>query len=114
VLDTVAHIRVLAAALALFCAAAGAAIGCVSSVECRQSPEPTGGQQCVGRGGPAEDLGTAAAAGVAWGTVGCRVNGCNLPYTCNDDTGLCERMRCSEGHSCPPAYECDYEEGRCE
>lgn len=89
------------------------ALGCASSMTCRQSPEPMGGQQCVAQGGPAEAVGTAAAAGVAWGTVGCRVNGCNLPYTCNHDTGFCERMRCSEGHSCPPAYECDYERGRC-
>ncbi len=87
---------------------------CVSDVQCRDSVDPEAGQQCVGHGGAAEAVGTAAAAGVAWGTVGCRVNGCNLPYTCNEGSGFCERMRCSEGHACPPTFECDYEAGRCE
>ena len=90
------------------------ASACVSSMECRQSSHPVGGQQCVGRGGGLGAVATAAAAGIVWATVGCRANGCNLPYTCNQDTGLCERIRCSEGHSCPPAYDCDYERSRCE
>lgn len=87
---------------------------CVSHMECRDSVDPMEGRRCVEQGSPAEAVGTAVAAGVAWGTVGCRVNGCNPGYTCNDGSGFCEPMSCSEGHACPAAFECNYERGRCE
>jgi hypothetical protein len=103
------RVGVIVAALAL---ASGAA--CVSNVQCRDSPDPMERQQCVATGGAPEAVGTAVAAGVAWGTVGCRVNGCNPGYTCDDESGFCEPMACSEGHGCPPAFECNYERGRCE
>lgn len=97
-------------------ALAGSLSACVSSVECRDSVDIGAGRECVARGGPAEAVGTAAAAGVVWGAVGCRVNGCRPPYVCDQPSGFCEPPRCSEGNPCPSGYgyECDYDEGRCE
>ncbi len=91
-----------------------ASIGCVSTMECRDSVDLAAGNECVVQGGPAEAVGTAAAAGVVWGVAGCRVNGCRPPYTCDHDTGYCEPATCSEGHPCPPGYTCDDRAGRCE
>ncbi len=103
--------RSLLVTAALGLVAAGA---CVSSVECRDSVDIGAGHECVARGGPAEAVGTAAAAGAVWGAVGCRVNGCRPPYVCDDASGFCEPPHCSEGNPCPPGYDCDYDEGRCE
>lgn len=90
------------------------ALGCgPSSMQCQRSSEPLEAERCIQTGSPAEAAGTAAAATVAWGAVGCRVNGCNLPYTCNEESGYCERMRCGEGLSCPTSYECDMRRGLC-
>lgn len=88
--------------------------GCTSGMQCGPSSEPDQREQCVSTGGPVEAAGTAVAAGVAWGAVGCRVNGCHPPYVCNEDTGMCERMPCGEGRSCLAPYECNLLEGYCE
>src|SRR5688500_14395103 len=93
---------------------AAAAAGCGGSMECERSDDPLEAEHCVQHGGTGEAVGTAVAAGVTWTVTGCRVNGCNLPYTCNDATGFCERLPCGEGQACPPPYECDLEERRCE
>ena len=65
-------------------------------------------------GSYAEAAGTVAAAGAAWGVVGCTSNGCEPPFRCNGETKQCERIRCGEGEStCPPAYNCDLKDQLC-
>jgi len=90
-----------------------AVAGCASGMQCGPSSDPQWRNECVATGGPVEAAGTAAAAGAAWAVEGCTVNGCNMPYTCNEDTGYCERLTCGEGESCPSPYECDLVRGRC-
>lgn len=54
--------------------------------------------------------GTAAA---SWAVVGCKVNGCLLPFRCNEVTKQCERVKCSERQSCPQGWQCDSARGDC-
>lgn len=102
------------ASVAIVGALALAAGGCASGMQCQRSSEPDRSEECVATGGSGEAAGTAIAAAGAWAVTGCRVNGCNLPYTCNQDTGMCERISCAEGQSCPPGYHCDPDDERCE
>lgn len=97
--------------LLLACAGLGSA--CVSNMHCQRSSEPLEAQECVATGSGTEAAVTAVAAGGAWAAQGCRVNGCNLPYACDDETGFCERIRCGEGEPCPAPFECDLLRGRC-
>jgi hypothetical protein len=55
----------------------------------------------------------AGAAAASWAVVGCKVNGCLLPFRCNEVTKQCERAKCSERQSCPHGWECDSERGDC-
>lgn len=95
-------------------AATALAAGCTSGMQCHPSSDPLQREQCVSTGGPTEAVGTAVVAAAAWGVEGCRVNGCNPPYTCNDETRMCERLACGEGEPCPAPFECDTIEGHCE
>jgi hypothetical protein len=49
----------------------------------------------------------AVAASAVFAVTGCTVNGCELPYTCNEETKRCERIGCDEHDSCPGGYSCD-------
>ena len=81
---------------------------------CKKDPI-TGSRQCQrSSGDPAEAAVTAGAATASWAVVGCTVNGCQPPYTCNTKTKLCERITCEEGTKrCPPGYTCDAEDFLC-
>lgn len=99
--------------VALLMLSASALAGCDPGTEqCRRDPI-TGSQQCQTSGG---DYGEAAVtAGVAagtWGVVGCTVNGCELPYRCNEKTKQCEPLHCKSDADCS-GYGCDVDEGRC-
>jgi len=83
---------------------------CASSTVCH----PEERTNCVQQGSGAEAVGTAILAGAAWTAVGCRVNGCNPGYVCNEATRMCEQIRCDEGLSCIEPFECNLEEGVCE
>lgn len=88
--------------------------GCASTMQCQDSPDPLEAQRCMPGGGATEAAGSAGASAVAWGVTGCRTNGCNRPYVCNQDNGLCEVIRCAEGLSCPEPFTCDLDRGECE
>ncbi len=88
--------------------------GCTSGMQCHPSSDPLERDRCTSTGGAPEAAVTAVAAGAAWGVEGCNVNGCNPPYTCNSETGMCERLRCGEGEACPAPFECNLLRGRCE
>jgi hypothetical protein len=94
--------------------AATLAASCTSSMECERSRDPMESEHCVATGGEGEAAITAVAAVGTWAVVGCRVNGCSVGWTCDDESGMCERARCTEGMSCPPGFQCDHIEGRCE
>jgi hypothetical protein len=99
------------AAVGLTLLLSGAACGGSSSgIEC--APNSTDCQIHGGAGAAAVTAGAAATIWVVGG--GCGINGCNLPYACNEDTGFCERLQCDEGRSCPPGFDCDPVRHRCE
>jgi hypothetical protein len=87
---------------------------CASGELCKRDAI-TGTEQCQpasSSGG--EAIGTAVAAGAAWGVVGCKVNGCPPPFRCSADGRVCERIACAEGRgACPAGYQCDPEDQRC-
>jgi hypothetical protein len=61
-----------------------------------------------------EAVGTAVAAGAAWGVVGCKINGCPPPFVCSANGRVCERIACGESSgACPAGYSCDPEDSRC-
>ena len=98
------------AAFACF-VASGLITACATgSEQCRRDPV-TGSEQCsMVSDSPGEAAATAAASAATWGVVGCTVNGCQPPFTCNAKTKLCERIRCHESTgtgACPPGYSCD-------
>ena len=69
---------------------------------------------CLTSSHPGNAVVAAAVAGTAWAVAGgCKLNGCRPPFTCNKQTELCERARCDQGSSCPPAYTCDLDDQRC-
>jgi hypothetical protein len=97
----------------------GAALGvCVAA--CASGPEVcrrdviTGTQRCetTGGGDYGEAAVTAGAATGAWVAVGCTVNGCELPYRCNEKTKQCEPLQCTSNSDCA-GYGCDQSSGRC-
>jgi hypothetical protein len=91
------------------------ASGCASGPNvCKKDPI-TGSRQCQrSSSDPTEAAVTAGAATASWAAVGCTVNGCEPPYTCNPKTKMCERIPCEEGSNrCPPGYLCDPEDQLC-
>ena len=88
--------------------------GCGGETICERSSEPTESQRCMQRGSPTAAVLTAGGAAAAWPVVGCRVNGCHLPFSCNEESGLCERRHCNEGYPCPSSWECNVETHECE
>ena len=104
--------RLCNASMIAACAALVAA--CATGPEvCRKDPI-TGSQQCqTASGNYGEAAGTALGAAAVWGVAGCKVNGCEPPFRCNEGTKMCERIPCSEGDACPSAFACDLEDHLC-
>ena len=46
--------------------------------------------------------------------VACRLHSCSPPYFCNEDKGVCERLRCLESRDCPYDYKCDFSLNVCQ
>ena len=88
---------------------------CATGQEVCRRDMVTGSEQCNRvSGDTGEAAATAAAAAASWGAVGCTVNGCQPPFTCNPVTKLCERMRCGEAAGfCPVGYNCHPVENVC-
>jgi len=87
------------------CVSGWLAVGCASQMVCDY---PGAGSQCVTTGGPLEAAVTAAAAGTLWvAGGGCAIAGCRYPLQCNQESGLCERLRCGEHRDCPTGTSCD-------
>jgi hypothetical protein len=86
-----------------------ATLGACASGESCSRDQITGMTRCQpSSGDTGEAIGTAVAATAAWAAVGCTVNDCEPPLRCNENTKMCERIRCDEGSNvCPPAYACD-------
>ena len=87
---------------------------CASGQACKDDPV-TGSPRCQpasSSGGEAAATAVAAAVGTA--AVNCTINGYEPPLRCNDETKLCERIRCDEGGSaCPAGYLCDPDKKVC-
>lgn len=92
------------------------AAACATGKEVCKRDMVTGSEQCSRvSGDTGEAVATATAAAASWGAVGCTVNGCQPPYTCNPDSKMCERMRCGEqAGSCPPGFKCNPVKNVCE
>ncbi len=87
-------------------------MGCTSQLNCKHVE---GRERCVQSGGSGEAAVTGAAAGALWlGGGGCAIAGCRPPMTCNQQTGLCEHLRCGEGAGrCPDGTRCDSQTHTC-
>lgn len=97
-----------------------AAVGFLSA--CGGSTEPglycssTHPTECAtaGGGGGAAVVHAAIAGGLWVGAGGCKINGCEPPMRCNEESQLCERIRCGESEQgCPAPYECNERRGVC-
>jgi hypothetical protein len=89
--------------------------GCAGSSGYLCRPDPaTGSSSCqMASSSPGNAaLVTGVAAGV-FAVTGCTVNGCEFPYTCNQQSKRCERMQCNEHKPCPGGYNCDPVSLRC-
>jgi hypothetical protein len=88
-------------------------LGCAGSsdVVCSQDPA-TGFERC--QGGATEAVVTGTTAAAVWGVKGCTVQGCEPPLRCNEETKLCERVRCNENDACPVGLCCNEETLLCE
>jgi hypothetical protein len=86
---------------------------CASGPElCRRDPI-TGSKQCQPSGDNyGEAAATAGIASGAWAVAGCTVNGCELPYRCNEKTKQCEPLQCTSNADCA-GYGCDIAQGHC-
>ena len=104
------HLRV-SFAVSLSCLVAPA---CATGEVC-QRDMITGREECdLASSNAGEAIGTAVAAGAAWGVAGCTVNGCPPPFRCSAGGRVCERTPCGEAHgACPAGYACDPEELVC-
>jgi hypothetical protein len=85
---------------------------CSSQVVCHPDGI-TGTERCTQAGGYGDAAITGGAAAGLFAAKGCTLNGCEPPSTCNSQSKLCERMKCSEVSACPPGYECSMSDHRC-
>ena len=89
--------------------------GCAGGSEfaCRRDPI-TGSEQCAPvSNAPAEAAVAGGAAAVAWGVVGCTVNGCPAPDRCNERTKQCEPTTCRADKDCVVGFHCDTDSSHC-
>jgi hypothetical protein len=40
--------------------------------------------------------------------IACRLHSCSPPYFCNEESGVCEMLRCQAKKDCPYDYKCDF------
>lgn len=87
--------------------------GCATGPEVCKRDAITGSEQCqTTSGNYGEAAATAGIATGSWAAVGCTVNGCEPPYTCNADSKQCVPMHCKSDVDCK-GYNCDMESERC-
>ena len=46
--------------------------------------------------------------------IACHLHSCAPPMYCNRDTGICEKLECTDSRDCPYGYKCNYSRQVCE
>jgi hypothetical protein len=90
-------------------------LGCATGPDVCQEDFATGMKRCQpASGNYGEAAATTAVAAGSWVAVGCKANGCEPPYRCNEESAQCEPVPCGEGGSiCPSGTTCDATEKVC-
>ena len=46
--------------------------------------------------------------------LACRLHSCAPPYYCNESSGVCELLPCTDSGDCPYGYKCDHAKKVCQ